>query len=94
MYYIMGLAVNLNLRLNKLWVTINIIFMRGEYNLKNFVCNYLIKYIFFFFFFLVIGYFIKSLNMNISKALGFASGAALYDLLLYTYRRFLKKKCS
>jgi len=66
--------------------------MKGAIDMKNFIREYLFKYIFLFFFYILLGVLIKALDMNTAKALGFVCGMILYDVLAYIYRRFKKMK--
>lgn len=64
----------------------------GDIGMKNFVSNYLLKYIFLFCFFLLLGQLIKSLNMDFSKAFAFVCGMILYDVIIYLYKQVKKGK--
>lgn len=55
--------------------------------MKNFVSNYLFRYIFLFCFFLLLGQVFKSLNMDSIKAFGFVCGTILYDVITFVYRK-------
>lgn len=55
--------------------------------MKNFVSNYLFRYIFLFCFFLLLGQVFKSLNMDSIKAFGFVCGTILYDAITFVYRK-------
>ncbi len=66
--------------------------MKGAIDMKNFIREYLFKYIFLFFFYIFLGVLIKGLDMNTSKASAWVCGMILYDVLAYIYRRFKKMK--
>lgn len=62
--------------------------------MKNFILNYLLKYIFILCFFLILGQLIKSFNMDLIKALGLACGTILYDIITFLYKKMNKAKIS
>jgi hypothetical protein len=51
----------------------------------------IIKFFILFLVYLIIGYFIKSLEMNILKAVAISFGITLFDLMFYAIRKYKKR---